>query len=355
MFTCHDLLKLGNTKNIRAVNADAMMRPAIGAEELCTLERLNRQGSFQLSASSNNSISTVVLRYLEQGAGSVMTLISRGQRTRLANVASPMASAITAAGVWIPKATAVSLPLLPANVTLSLAAFPKGSAIQLVSVEVTMAPAISGSRQEAFQCYNHCPDIMPYGCGIGVCTKNAAACSAFIRGAVSGVFSLVGSILGALAPGAGVVGVAQALKSAAEVAQFFSDTKMCVLKKDIASNGPHGSDKYHQGLRVAVAVTRLRREQIDWQWARGSGSTEGALVQVPNGGNQHVTSMRHAENGAPNTVLCQLVCITASGCTHIVYNNEHCWFMDAFGSSKTTIAAATSTAVNVQRWPSYDI
>jgi hypothetical protein len=127
----------------------------------------------------------------------------------------------------------------------------------------------------------------------------------------------------------------------------------CYLKKDIASNGPHGGNYYQQGLRAAVAFTRLNAEQVDWQWARGPGSVEGELVQFFDNNNQMTTSMQHGEDGKANTVLCQLVCLTLSKCTHIVYNTNLCWFMNAFGDNKVTIYEASNTAVDLQKWSNF--
>jgi hypothetical protein len=37
---------------------------------------------------------------------------------------------------------------------------------------------------EAFMCYNHCPDIAPHSCGLGVCARDGNSCRDFVLGAV---------------------------------------------------------------------------------------------------------------------------------------------------------------------------
>ena len=128
---------------------------------------------------------------------------------------------------------------------------------------------------------------------------------------------------------------------------------MCVLKRDIAANGPHGSNAYVPGLRVGVAVTRLNQDQVDWQWARSEGADAGELVRIKTGEKTSVDSIVHARNGAQNTILCQLLCLGEKDCTHVVHNSERCWLMNRRGSH-STVSQATNTIVNTQRWNDFD-
>jgi hypothetical protein len=131
---------------------------------------------------------------------------------------------------------------------------------------------------------------------------------------------------------------------------------MCILKKDIGRNGPHGQNIYVGGMRAAVSVKRLAADQVEWQWARGEASLPGGLirVQISERPVQFAESTLHMRNGKQNTFLCQLLCLQNNACTHVVYNTERCWLMDARAGGQTTIMAATKTMVNLARWSDFD-
>jgi hypothetical protein len=133
---------------------------------------------------------------------------------------------------------------------------------------------------------------------------------------------------------------------------------MCVLKNNLGNKGPHGRDTYVAGLRAAVAVKRLTPEQVNWQWSMGEGSIAGEIIRIPSGDSRFPPreSMAHAENGKGNIFLCQLACLQEGRCTHVVYDSERCWLMDARGSRTTTITGPSplKTAINMAVWNDFD-
>jgi hypothetical protein len=115
----------------------------------CTLARSTVRGTIQLSAAAaapgtNASISTVVVHYLEMGSRSTIIVASgaKGSRTVIRSGNSTVAAASPSGpSLWTPKAAVVPFSALAKEVTIELAPFRKGSAVQLVSVEVTTATA----------------------------------------------------------------------------------------------------------------------------------------------------------------------------------------------------------------------
>lgn len=133
--------------------------------------------------------------------------------------------------------------------------------------------------------------------------------------------------------------------------------RQCFLKKDITVAEAHSEDglfMFVQGFRVAVAVERLSAEQVEWQWARGPGSVAGTVLPVYISENKTVEAIEHNQDGKQNTYLCQLLCIQQNTCTHIVHNSEHCWLMNAKGTSPVTISQASDTIINLVTWAEFD-
>jgi hypothetical protein len=136
------------------------------------------------------------------------------------------------------------------------------------------------------------------------------------------------------------------------------DGGICVLKKDIARDGPNGQNVYNSGVKAAVAIKRLVPDQVEWQWARGEASLPGQLLRVQTGDNpvRFEDSTLHNRNGKPNTFLCQLLCLQNDRCTHVVYNNNRCWLMNSKANGgHTTITQATNTMVNLAKWNDFDM
>jgi hypothetical protein len=150
VLNCAQLLSLGKTRNIKV--GPAPNRAAGYPATVCSLTRTNVRGSILLSAASlaavgaaeahantTYGITSLVVYYSEKGAGSsiVVTPNARGRSTAISS--SNITLAAATAGVWSPKKVLAPLPSLAHNVTIELSPFPAGAAVQLVSVEFSIA------------------------------------------------------------------------------------------------------------------------------------------------------------------------------------------------------------------------
>jgi hypothetical protein len=160
-FTCSQLIALGNARNIKTTAAPS--NTAGFSTDLCTLTRPNARGSFSIPAAavtgsnaaaksdvSNTTvgITTAVIRYLEQGVGSTITVSGdKGRRTVIRSTNATLAA--STAGCWSPKAASVKFASLARSASVELGPFAKGAAVQIISVDLTTAIVPSGTEPKA--------------------------------------------------------------------------------------------------------------------------------------------------------------------------------------------------------------
>ena len=275
----------------------------------------------------------------------------------------------------------------------------------------------TGYWGESFLCYNNCPDAFPHSCGIGLCTKDAKACEAFVLGSIKQVASLAASVAGAVAAGAFTGGwgaapvIAGVLKTAAETALHFMGTPVCADTKvhltsnmavmtidnrdfsgtDIGSewaanyddcllkcsrrwdcefvvygkpwnacwmkrspgDGPNGANYYNPNLQVGVAIMRVREERINFQWASTTSELPGAVLEISPGQNR----LQHWDDRTgSNLALCHLSCMGLRSCTHFVHTTKFCWFRNARAGNQgiSYPEQFRGSVVDMAKWENFD-
>lgn len=248
-------------------------------------------------------------------------------------------------------------------------------------------------------CYNHCPDALPYSCGIGLCTRDSATCTKFVVDAVLGPINL--------AAGVATGSAFSIVTSIASIGYTFGRTRVCsdrsihlpsnsalikVDKRDFKGltlahlrplnwdeclvrckqtagcqfvvhihgsdcylknqigYGPDGHNRFSDGFTTGVLPMRLDRHSIAWQFMKfENGVITGAPVVSMT---TLVTGIMH--NG--NIAICQLACASESDCTHIVYNDSYCWALNRRvpPGDLWKPPAVVHTQVNLAVWNDFD-